>query len=134
MRTYLRLLVSCVCRDFRARHDLMLENLALRQKLAVYARQSQRPHLRDGDRRFWSCLARMWSDSRSALVIVEPHSVVRWHRAAWRSSWTWRSRARRPGRPRIGTELRTSWRASRPRTRGGARFASRVHCSASGTR
>ena len=106
MRTYLRLIVTSMCRAFRARRDLMLENLALRQQLAVYARQSRRPYLCDGDRRFWSLLARTWSDWRSALVLVEPDAVVRWHRIAWRRSWTRRSRARRPGRPRIGIELR----------------------------
>ena len=106
MRTYRRLLVTSMCRAFRARRDLMLENLALRQQPAVYVRQSRRPQLHDADRRFWSLLARPWSGWRSALVIVGPDTVVRWHRAAWRGSWPWRSRARRPGRPRIGPELR----------------------------
>ncbi len=51
-------------------------------------------------------LARTWSGWRSALVIVEPDTVVRWHRTAWRRYWTRRSRGRRPGRPRIRIELR----------------------------
>ncbi len=106
MRTYLGLLMTSMWRAFRARRELMLENVALRQQLAVYALQSRRPPLRDGDRRFWSLLARTWSGWRSALVIVEPDTVVRWHRAAWRGYWTWRSRARRPGRRRISPELR----------------------------
>lgn len=84
MRTYRRLLVTSMCRAFRARRDLMLENLALRQQPAVYVRQSRRPQLHDADRRFWSLLARPWSGWRSALVIVGPDTVVRWHRAAWR--------------------------------------------------
>ena len=53
MRTYLRLIVTSMCRAFRARRDLLLENLALRQQLAVYTRKSRRPHLRDGDGRIW---------------------------------------------------------------------------------
>ncbi len=106
MRTYLRLLVTSMWQAFRARRDLMLENVALRQHFAFYALQSRRPLSRDGDRRFWSLLARTWSGWRSALVIVEPDTVVHWHRAARRGYWTWRSRARCPGRPRISTELR----------------------------
>ena len=106
MRTYLQLLAIAVCCAFRSRCDLVLENVALRQQLAVYVRQSRRPKLRDRDRRFWSLLARTWSGWRSALVIVEPDAVVRWHWMAWRRYWTWRSRVRSPGRPRIGAELR----------------------------
>ena len=45
----------------RARRDLVLENLAPRHQLAVYQRSQRRPRLADGDRRFWSTLARSWS-------------------------------------------------------------------------
>ena len=89
MRTYLQFLAIAVCSAFRSRRDLVLENLALRQQLAVYLRQSRRPQLRDHDLRFWSLLARTWSGWRSVLVIVEPDTVVRWHRTAWRRYWTW---------------------------------------------
>ena len=37
--------------------------------------------------------------------MVEPDTVVRWHRSAWRAYWRWKSR-RRSGRPRIPAELR----------------------------
>ena len=106
MRTYLQLLAIAVCGALRSRCDLVLENVALRQQLAVYLRQLRRPKLRDGDRRFWSLLARTWSGWRAALVLVESDTVVRRHRIAWRRYWTWRSRGRSPGRPRIGIELR----------------------------
>ncbi len=106
MRTYLQLLAIAVCGVFRPRYDLVLENVALRQQLAVYVRQSRRPKLRDRDRRFWSLLAHTWSGWRSALVIVKPDTVVRWHRMAWRRYWTWKSGVRSPGRPCIGAELR----------------------------
>ena len=106
MQMYLQLLAIAVCCALRSRRDLVLENLALRQQLAVYLRQSRRPKLRDRDRRFWSLLARTWSGWRSVLVIVEPDTVVRWHQTAWRWYWTRRSRGRRPGRPRISIDLR----------------------------
>ena len=50
-------------------------------------------------------LARTWPDWRQHLVIVQPDTVVRWHRSAWRRYWTWRSRRARRGRPRIAGEV-----------------------------
>ncbi len=40
------------------------------------------------------------------LQLVQPETVIRWHRTIWRRYWTWKSRARGPGRPRIAPELR----------------------------
>ena len=57
MLLYLRLLIATVPRVFVARRDLLIENLVLRQQLAVYARRRQRPPLRDTDRLFWSLVA-----------------------------------------------------------------------------
>ncbi len=91
----------------RTRRDLVLENLALRHQLAVYARSQRRPPLRDTDRRFWSALARGWVGWRDPLIVVQPDTVVRWHRTAWRRYWTWKSRHRQPGRPRIWAEVQT---------------------------
>ena len=77
----------------------------MRQQLAVYQRQTHRPPLRQRDRLFWSLLVRRWAGWRGALVFVQPETIICWHRAGWRRDWTWRSRGRRPGRPRIRTEL-----------------------------
>ena len=101
---YLCLLVAALFASVRARRDLVLENLALRHQLAVYTRSRRRPPLRLHDRRPWSLLARCWSGWRGTLVIVEPDTVVRWHRSAWRAYWRWRSH-RGSGRPRIPAEL-----------------------------
>ena len=100
---YLRLLVAALFASVRARRDLVLENLALRHQLAVYTRGRRRPRLRCHDRRFWSLLARGWSGWRDTLVMVEPDTVVRWHRSAWRAYWRWKSR-RGPGRSHIPAE------------------------------
>src|SRR5436309_9281763 len=51
---------------------LAIENLALRQQLAVYRRTAPRPRLRTTDRLFWVGLARVWTGWRQALVIVSP--------------------------------------------------------------
>ena len=89
---YLRLLVAALFASVRARRYLVLENLALRHQLTVYTRGRRRPRLRRHDRRFWSLLARGWSGWRGTLVMVEPDTVVRWHRSAWRAYWRWKSR------------------------------------------
>ncbi len=89
----------------RERRDVVLENLALRHQLAIYQRSQRRPVLEDRDRRFWSTLARGWSGWRETVSVVQPDTVVRWHRTAWRRYWTWKSRNRGSGRPRISSEV-----------------------------
>ena len=66
MLFYLRLVVSTLRRAGASRRDLLWENLALRQQLAVYQRQTHRPRLRQHDRLFWSLLARRWAGWRGA--------------------------------------------------------------------
>ncbi len=72
MLTYLILLCSVLCSELRARQDLVAENLALRQQLAVLTRPKRRPRLTEADRLFWSCLSSLWSPWRSTLVLVQP--------------------------------------------------------------
>ena len=103
MLIYLQLVLWTLRRAALARGDLLLENLALRQQLAMYERH---PTIRDGDRAFWSLLAGRWPNWRRAVVVVSPETVVRWHRAGWRRYWRWKSRGRRAGRPRIPEEAR----------------------------
>ena len=74
--------------------------MALREQLAVYQRQVPRPRLRRADRMFWVWLSRHLARWRSALVIVHPDTVLKWHRAGYRAYWGWVSK-KRPGRPTI---------------------------------
>jgi len=83
---------------------LALENLALRQQLAVLKYQRPRPALTDTDRRFWVLLSRIWSGWRASLHFVQPETVVRWHRQGFRYYWRWKSRRR--GRPKAASEIR----------------------------
>ena len=85
MRTYLGLLANAVRSALRSKHDLVLENLALRQQLVVLTRQRARTRTKPADRLFWSWLSRYWSGWRSTLVMVQPETVIRWHRTAWRA-------------------------------------------------
>jgi len=95
--------------SFRAfclsRSQLALENLALRQQLAVLKTKRPRPHLKPIDRIFWSALARTWRDWANALIILKPETVVGWHRRGFKLYWRWKSRPG-PGRPAIDPELR----------------------------
>ena len=89
-------LVPALISAFKARRELALENVALRQQLAVLRRSVKRPRLSKVDRGFWVLLRRIWTDWESVLVIVKPETVVRWHRCGFRRYWTWKSRRRRP--------------------------------------
>jgi len=51
-------------------------------------------------------LSRVWTDWRSALIIVKPETVVAWHRKALRLFWTWKIRCGKPGRPPVPREVR----------------------------
>jgi putative transposase len=85
--------------------QLALENLALRQQLAVYKRTATRPTLRRTDRLFWVWLARVWAGWRQPLVIVTPDTVLRWQRRRFREHWTTLSGRARVGRPPINAEI-----------------------------
>ena len=90
----------------RSQSELAAENLALRQQLAILQKRSKRPRLRRRDRIFWAWLSRFWSNWRSVLVIVQPQTVVRWHQQGFKLYWRWKSRSKRPGRPKIDAEIR----------------------------
>src|SRR3954471_15687098 len=81
MARLIPLLLGILLAAVRSRSDLVLENLALRQQVAVLARSGRRPRITAIDRWFWTVLRRYWSRWTDVLVIVKPETVVRWHRA-----------------------------------------------------
>ena len=85
---------------------LAVENLALRQQLAVCKQSIKRPKLRLRDRVFWVWLSRLWPNWRSVLAIVKPETVIRWHRMGFKLYWRWKSKSEKPGRPLIEREIR----------------------------
>lgn len=89
---------------FRSRLELTIENLALRQQVAVLKAKRPRPRLSVLDRAFWVALRHVWLEWAGALIIVKPETVVRWHRAGFRAYWRWKSR--QGGRPTIDLEIR----------------------------
>src|SRR4030095_13075896 len=86
-------LLPVLCGSHR---HLALENLALRQQLAVYKKTLGRAKLRPSDRLFWVSLSRVWAGWRQALIIVTPDTVLRWHRRRFRDYWA--KLSRRPPR------------------------------------
>jgi transposase InsO family protein len=98
-------LLYAVLALFRGRSEQAVVELALRQQLAVYAQRRPRPRLTAMDRAFWLTLRRLWPRWKEVLVIVQPETVVRWHRKGFRLYWRALSRPG-PGRPRIPLEVR----------------------------
>src|SRR5438132_10196370 len=98
-------LLGALRATLRTRTDLVLENLALRQQLALLRRRSKRPQFGRLDRAFWVRLSNRWPGWREALHLVRPETVIRWHRQGFRAFWTWKSRRGRMGRPPVGSEL-----------------------------
>jgi putative transposase len=102
-----RVLSAVLLQFFRSRRDLLLENLALRQQPAVLRARHPQPRFSASDRLFWVILRRLWLGWKQALILVQPETVVRWHRAGFKVYWTWISRHRsRAGRTCVSRELR----------------------------
>src|SRR5262245_39183299 len=81
-----------------------LENVALRHQLLVLQRSVSRPRLARWDRILWVWLSPLSMGWRSSLVIVQPATVLAWHRQGFRLCWRWRSSTRPGGRPRLDAE------------------------------
>src|SRR5216110_3858658 len=106
MIEFLRLIVHIIASFFKPRTKLVAEILVLRQQLNVLRRQvSKRPQLSNTDRFLFVWLYRWFPSVLSAIAILRPETIIRWHRAGFQSYW--RERSRKPvGRPRISAELR----------------------------
>jgi len=101
---WVNLLLGWLRSCFRPRHELVLENLVLRQQLAMLKRRSKRACPSRGDRFFWKTFSRYVDGWREMLVALHSDTVVRWHREGFRRYWTRKSRC--VGRPGIDQELR----------------------------
>jgi hypothetical protein len=55
-------LLAAARSSLRSQRELALENLALRQQLAVLRRKTKRPKLTKTDREFWVALPHLWPD------------------------------------------------------------------------
>src|SRR5262249_53243757 len=107
MLDFLRLFVHVLAAPFRTQAQLEAEITVLRHQLNVLRRQtSTRPRLTAADRLLFVWLCRLFPSLRSAITIVQPDTVLRWHRSGFRLYWRWKSRSR-GGRPKVPIEVRS---------------------------
>ena len=98
--------MAVLAAPFKSKSRLEAENAVLRHQLIMLRRKVQgRVRLTDSDRRFFVQLYRWFPSILQVLTIVQPETLVRWHRAGFRYYWHWKSRPG-GGRPQIETGLR----------------------------
>jgi transposase InsO family protein len=106
MFALLRLLGIFVIGLFKSRRRLEAENLFLRHQLSIALRRApSRLRLRGSDRALLVWMTRLWPSLLGAAQVVQPETILRWHRAGFTAFWRWKSR-KRAGRPKIDRELR----------------------------
>jgi hypothetical protein len=106
MLTVLHLLGMFLVDLFKSRRRLEAENLFLRHQLSIALRRAP-PRLRlsgcDRAMLFW--MTQLWPSLLGVTQVVEPETILRWHRAGFKAFWRWKSR-KRAGRPKIDRGLR----------------------------
>ena len=106
MVAFLSQLLLAIRSRFTRRARLEAENLILRQQLVVLRRKSPtRVRLWNIDRLLLVWLYRLYPSLLDAIIIVQPETLLRWHRRGFRAYWRWKSR-HVGGRPRIDSEMR----------------------------
>jgi transposase InsO family protein len=106
MRVVLTLIGALVANLFKSPHRLEVENLFLRHQLSIALRRApHRVHLRGCDRALLVWLTWFWPSLLGLSRVVQPETILRWHRAGFRAYWRWKSRGQ-PGRPKVSRELR----------------------------
>jgi transposase InsO family protein len=99
-------ILAVLASPFKSKSRLEAENAALRRQLVVLRRKVQgRIRLTNNDRWFLIQLYRWFPSISHVLTIVQPETLVRWHRAGFRCYWRWKSHSR-GGRPQIETDVR----------------------------
>jgi hypothetical protein len=104
METIIFTIIACILLLSRDK-NLLLDNLALRQQLAIMKQKNKRPKIRYRDRIFWVLLSWIWKDWKSVLIVVQPETVIRWHRKGFKLFWAYKSRKKGAGRPSLDPEI-----------------------------
>jgi transposase InsO family protein len=106
MLDFLRLLLHALAAPFRTQAQLEAEITTLRHQLNVLGRRASRPRLTAADRLLFVWLCRLFPPLRNTITIVQPDTVLSWHRSGFRPYWRWKSRSR-GGRPKVPIEVRS---------------------------
>ena len=127
--------LAMLASPFKSKSRLEAENAVLRHQLIVLRRRVRgRAQPTNNDRWFLVQMYRWFPSILTVVTIVQPETLVRWHRAGFRRYWRWKSNSR-GGRPPIENELRALIRQmSIGESSFGARHASTANCSSSGLR
>src|SRR6266849_3252599 len=106
MIDFLKLFVHVLVSPFKAWARLEAEIVVLRHQLNVLRRRvPSKPKLSVVDRLLFVWIYRLFPSVLSAVSIIQPETIIRWHRAGFRLYWRWKSRSR-SGRPKVPTEIR----------------------------
>jgi transposase InsO family protein len=98
--------LAVLASPFKSNSRLEVENAVLRHQLMILQRKVRgRARLTNNDRWFFVQMYRWFPSIMKVVTIIEPETLVRWHRAGFRRYWRWKSRSR-GGRPQIDLELR----------------------------
>src|SRR5450759_1604982 len=91
---------------FKSRSRFEAENLFQRHQLSIALRRAPpRLRLRGSDRALLIWMTRLWPRLLGMAHVVQPETILRWHRAGFEAFWRWKSR-NRAGRPKIDHGLR----------------------------
>jgi transposase InsO family protein len=103
---FLILLLHVLVSPFKTQARLEAEIVLLRHQLSVLRqRVPSRPKLTVANRSLFVWLYRLFPSVSDAVTVVQPETVIRWHRRGFRLYWRWKSR-NRGGRPKIRGEVR----------------------------
>ena len=106
MITFLSLLLHIVVSPFRTKARLEAEIILLRHQLNVLRRRiPSKPKQAVVDRLLFVSLYRLFPSVLNAVTIVQPETIIRWHRTGFRLYWRWKSRSR-GSRPKVPLEIR----------------------------
>ena len=106
MIALIRFVLAVLASPFKSKSRLEAENAVLRHQLIVLRRKLKgRARLTNNDRWFFVWMYRWFPTILEGVTIVQPETLVRWHRVGFRSYWRWKSSSR-GGPPQIETELR----------------------------
>jgi len=103
---FLILLLHVLVSPFKSQARLEAEIVFLRHQLNLLRRRlPAKPRITPADRLLFVWLYRLVPSLLKAAVIIQPDTILRWHRAGFRSYWRWKSRSR-GGRPKVPIEVR----------------------------
>lgn len=89
---------------FRDHSTIIAENMALKHQITVLQRSVRKPKIRKKDRILWVLLSKLWNGWKKSLFIVQPETVIKWHRQGFKLYWKIKSK-HKIGRPSISYKI-----------------------------